>query len=146
MQLTKRLAEAEKNLQRARSEVLRLKLKIEEMVTNENALSNASPIYTVPPTRVVENLKFIVEKKEVVGQPEKPLKERVVLQIQPDQNVVVDSSQTNDRSRSEEAEESSITVINIILHLRSSFPHESFCHQLDTSSNGTKLDVGLRRR
>ena len=92
MQLTKRLTEAEKNLQRARSEVFRLKLKIEEMVTNENAPSNASPIYAIPPTRVVENLKFVVEKKEVVSQPEKPLRERVVLQAQPDQNTILQSS------------------------------------------------------
>lgn len=88
MQLTKRLAEAEKNLQRARSEVFRLKLKIDEMVTNENVPSNASPIYAIPPTRVVENLKFVVEEKEVASQPEKPLRERVVLQNHLDQNNV----------------------------------------------------------
>ena len=82
MQLTKRLAEAEKNLQRARAEVYRLKVKIDEMANNENIQpDNASPLYTTLPTRVVENLKFVFEKKETISsQPEKPLRERVVLQ------------------------------------------------------------------
>nr|CAH0099505.1 unnamed protein product [Daphnia galeata] len=92
VQLTKRLTEAEKNLQRARGEVFRLKLKIEEMESNENASSNASPSYTVPPTRVMENLKFVLEKKEIVSQPEKPLKERVVLENQLEQNTLNSSS------------------------------------------------------
>lgn len=96
MQLTKRLNEAEKNLHRARGEVFRLKLKIEDMVTSsENLAEGASPVYTVPPTRVVENLKSIVEKKEEMAtnvQPEKPLRERVVLQAQLHRNAAVQSS------------------------------------------------------
>ncbi|XP_046653557.1 protein Spindly-like [Daphnia pulicaria] len=92
MQLTKRLTEAEKNLQRARGEVFRLKLKIEEMQSNENAPSTASPSYTVPPILVKENLKFLMEKKEIVSQPEKPLRERVVLENQLEQNTLNSSS------------------------------------------------------
>lgn len=96
MQLTKRLADTEKNLQRAHAEVFRLKLKIEEMVTgNENLAEGASPIYTVPPTRVVEDLKSFVLKKEDLTanvHPEKALKERVVLQAQLHQNVTIQSS------------------------------------------------------
>ncbi len=92
MQLTKRLTEAEKNLQRARGEVFRLKLKIEEMESNENAPSTASPSYTVAPILVKENLKFLMEKKEIVSQPEKPLRERVVLENQLEQNTLNSSS------------------------------------------------------
>lgn len=96
MQLTKRLADTEKNLQRAHAEVFRLKLKIEEMVTgNENLADGISPIYTVPPTRVVEDLKSFVLKKEDLAanvHPEKALKERVVLQAQLHQNVTIQSS------------------------------------------------------
>ena len=80
MQLTKRLNETEKNLQRTRSELFRLKLKLEEMSTKENA-PVASPVYTAAPTRVVESLKHLAEKKEEApAVPEKQLKERVVLQ------------------------------------------------------------------
>lgn len=60
--------------------MFRLKLKLEEMSTNENA-AVASPIYTAAPTRVVENLKHLAEKKDdAPALPEKQLKEHVVLQ------------------------------------------------------------------
>lgn len=90
MQLTKRLAETERNLQRARSEVFRLKTKMEEMVTNNVTAGDTlvSPVFAVPPTRVVENLQSVLDaerKKEdqllsSSHLPEKPLRERVVLQ------------------------------------------------------------------
>lgn len=110
MQLTKKLNETEKNMHRARSEVFRLKVKIEEMVTNagnEN-MATPSPIYTVPPTRIVENLKFVVEKKEETAiLPEKPLKERVVLQAQLEPNGESTLVSTSSTSTSVIEEESS---------------------------------------
>lgn len=94
MQLTKRLTETEKNMHRARSEVFRLKVKIEEMVTSSNEnMPTPSPIYTIPPTKIVENLQFVFEKKEEAAiPPEKPLKERVVLQAQLEPNASILSS------------------------------------------------------
>jgi len=102
MQLTKRLTETEKNLQRARGEVFRLKLKIEEMESNENTPSNASPSYTVLPIVVKENLKFFMEKKEIVSQPEKPLRERVVLENQLQQNTLNSSSGVDETATDKE--------------------------------------------
>ena len=110
MQLTKRLTETEKNMNRARSEVFRLKVKIEEMVTSNNEnVHTPSPIYTVPPTRIVENLHFVFEKKEEAAiLPEKPLKERIVLQAQLEPNASILSSSSV--SIKEESSPSSIKV------------------------------------
>lgn len=51
------------------------------MVNNNNKIiPNTSPIHTVSPKRIVENLYFLFEnKEEVVILPDQPLKERVVL-------------------------------------------------------------------
>lgn len=118
MQLTKRLAETEKNLQRARSEVIRIKLKYEEMLTNnENLAEGVSPIYTVPPTRVVENLKHLMEKKtETNDKPEKHLKERVILQEAKRGRNLINSSSVVEGVLSEEKVEpfANLSVLDVL--------------------------------
>ena len=80
IQIGRRLNESEKNLQRARAEVVRLKIKLDELAVNENA-PNTSPLrVSHSSNRVVENLKFVLEKEEETPKVEQPLKERVVRQ------------------------------------------------------------------
>jgi len=81
MQLTKRLNDAEKQLQRARSEVVRLKISIDEMALKEN-VQTPSPIYARQPHRVTEDLKHMMESKEESPQMDRLLKERIVHQNQ----------------------------------------------------------------
>ena len=83
IETTKRLNETERAVQRARAEVVRLKIKMDEIV-KENAPSNASPAGVDNPRRIVENLKFMLEKEAATAAADKScqavLKERVVLQ------------------------------------------------------------------
>lgn len=112
MQLTKRFHEAEKNFQRARGEVFRLKLQIEEMMANDKAPCASSPVHSIPPTRVVEDLKFVMKNQESMKQQEKPLKERVVLQNHCDSKMFNTSAGVEEASI---AEEQNHTVIVSIL-------------------------------
>ena len=81
MQLTKRLNETEKQLQRARSEVVRLKISIDEMALKEN-VQTPSPMYGRQPNRVTEDLKHMMQSQEESPQMDRLLKERIVHQNQ----------------------------------------------------------------
>ena len=81
MQLTKRLNETEKQLQRARSEVVRLKISMDEMALKEN-VQTPSPMYGRQPNRVTEDLKHMMQSKEESPQMDRLLKERIVHQNQ----------------------------------------------------------------
>jgi len=81
MQLTKKLNETEKQLQRARSEVVRLKISMDEMALKEN-VQTPSPMYARQPNRVTEDLKHMMESKEESPQMDRLLKERIVHQNQ----------------------------------------------------------------
>lgn len=120
MQLTKRFNETEKNFQRARGEVFRLKLKIEEMVANNKAPCNFSPVYSAAPTRVVEDLRFVMEDKKTIMQPEKPLRERIVLQDQFNSNAINLSIGVEEASIAEEQDHVPIVSIpsTMILDIR----------------------------
>merc|ERR1712071_256960 len=88
MQLTKRLNDAEKQLQRARSEVVRIKIAMEEMTVKEN-VDARSPALNVQPQRVTEDLKHIVQQQQDSPPVDLVLRERIVRQ-DPSGNVVDD--------------------------------------------------------
>lgn len=140
MQLTKRFHEAEKNFQRARGEVFRLKLQIEEMMANDKAPCASSPVHSIPPTRVVEDLKFVMKNQESMKQQEKPLKERVVLQNHCDPNMFNTSAGVEEASI---AEEQNHTIILDIPTKPSSDEAADTLHYVETSQCSLKRQVRM---
>ncbi|XP_057377585.1 protein Spindly-like [Daphnia carinata] len=143
MQLTKQFHEAEKNFQRARGEVFRLKLKIEEMAANDKATCASSPVYSVPPTRVVEDVKFVLENQGSIKQPEKPLRERVVLQNHFDSNTFNTSAAVEEASIAEEQKHS------LILDIPTKPPSDEAAetvHYVETSQCTLKRQVRMNNQ
>lgn len=84
IQLSRRLNESEKNLQRARAEVVRLKNKMDELAVAGVVATTGEAGVESTDRRVVENLKSVMDaelkERNAMSCLQQPLKERVVCQ------------------------------------------------------------------